>query len=87
MLHCIGQNMLVREKSYQVGKAYRIGKLLTQDRAARNTLIALGLIPGEVIKIKHSLFWGRYWVIRIRRQFIGLRLSELKRLQLHVIQH
>lgn len=72
--------------NYQVGKEYRIGKLLGL-RLERNALIALGLIPGEVIQLMHSLFWGRYWVIRVHRRFIGLRLSELKRLQLYVLHH
>lgn len=71
--------------AYRVGSRYRIAKLLTHDRRKRDTLIGMGLIPGEVITLVRSLFFGRYWVIRIRKQLIGLRLSELERLQLHVI--
>lgn len=74
-----------KSKSYAVGMEYRIGKLLVQDRKIRDSLIALGLIPGEVIKINRSMFWGYYWVIQVRKQYIGLRLSELQRLQLHVV--
>lgn len=70
---------------YTINMEYRIGKILIHDRLARDSMIALGLIPGEVIKIIRSMFWGKYWVIQVRRQFIGLRLSELQRLQLHDI--
>jgi|GEM_PF-6125379 Fe2+ transport system protein FeoA len=71
--------------SYRIGKTYRIGKLLSLRREDRNMMVSLGLIPGESIQIMQSLFWGRYWVIRVRKQLIGLRLSELQRLQLHDI--
>lgn len=68
---------------YKTDMEYRIGKLLVDDRASRDALIALGLVPGEIIKVVRSLFRGRYWVIQVRKQLIGLRLSELQRLQLH----
>ena len=67
-----------------VGYEYRISRLLTQDRRVRNILISFGLVPGEVIKIINCLFGGRYWVIRVHEQLIGLRKSELQLLQLHV---
>lgn len=74
-------------EAYSVNTEYRIDKILTHDRLSRDSMIALGLIPGEVIKIVRSMFWGRYWVIQVRKQFIGLRLSELQRLQLHDIHN
>lgn len=78
---------MFEEKEYIVGSEYRIGKILARDSKSRDYMIALGLIPGEMIKIVKSMFWGRYWVIQVRRQLIGLRLSELQRLQLHDIHH
>lgn len=72
---------------YEVGTEYCIGKLLVQDRELRDKMIGLGLVPGEVIQLVRSVFFGRYWVVRVRKQLIGLRLSELQRLQLHDIHH
>lgn len=72
---------------YRVGLDYRIGKILETDQKIRDVLIARGLIPGQVITLVRPLFFGRYWVVRVREQLIGLRRSELQRLQLYVINN
>lgn len=79
--------MFKKNTVYTIGAKYRVAKLLVSDRQSRDALIALGLIPGEVVQIVRSMFWGRYWIICIQEQMIGLRVSELQWLQLHVISH
>ena len=68
-----------------VGLQYRIRRLVTDDRCARDLLISFGLIPGTIIKIKNCLFGGRYWVVSVHNQLIGLREIELRQLQLYVV--
>ena len=68
-----------------VGFQYRIRRLRTNDRSARDLLISFGLIPGTMIKIKNRLFGGRYWVVSVHNQLIGLREIELRQLQLYVV--
>lgn len=76
-----------KTRGFEVGMEYRVGKILVKDRKIRESLIALGIIPGESIRVEKCMFWGYYWVIRVRKQSIGLRLSELKWLQLHAVHN
>lgn len=68
-----------------VGVHYRIRRFMTKDRRARDLFISFGLIPGVLIEIKNRLYGGRYWVIRVHDQLIGLRETELQQLQLYVV--
>lgn len=70
---------------YKVGYEYRVTRLLEKNHNFRNQFIAYGLIPGAIIRIKNKLFWGRYWVIQTQGYRLGMRASELKRLQLYDI--
>lgn len=68
------------------GELYRVGALNTKNKQLRDYMIAYGFIPGEVVRVVKKLFWGRYWVVRVHGQLVGLRLSEVRILKLYVIQ-
>lgn len=68
------------------GVTYRIVRLLVESRMQRDQMIAQGFVPGQEVRVIRSLLRGRYWVIEVHGRLMGLRASEIKRLQLYGIE-